>query len=166
MLSNCCKLTDVGRRIWLHVSSGPMVQQQWHSPSSWNTKRYFWKDEYTILKSDWINNMDHMRISGTESSSVVLNQTKYSKTLNCDAWIMSKLEWGCPIGTKYPRGNQFLTARFYLTARASTDRRTDRQTDRVIPVYPPPLTSLRGYNKLKPQRDGIINPQNYNFNRF
>ena len=28
------------------------------------------------FKSDWINNMDHMRISGTEPSSVILNQTK------------------------------------------------------------------------------------------
>ena len=41
----------------------------------------------------------------------------------------TKLEWGCPNGTKYPRGNQFLTARFYLTARASTDGQTDRRTD-------------------------------------
>ena len=28
------------------------------------------------FKSDLINNMDHMRISGTEPSSVILNQTK------------------------------------------------------------------------------------------
>ena len=28
------------------------------------------------FKSDWINNMDHMRISGTEPSSVILSQTK------------------------------------------------------------------------------------------
>ena len=26
-------------------------------------------------------------------------------------------------------------------------RQTDGQTDMVIPVYPPPLTSLRGYKK-------------------
>ena len=37
-----------------------------------NTKRYFCSDVYTIL----INNMDHMRISGTEPSSVILSQTK------------------------------------------------------------------------------------------
>ena len=30
---------------------------------------------YTPFKSDLINNMDHMRISGTESSSVILSQT-------------------------------------------------------------------------------------------
>ena len=29
-----------------------------------------------ISKSDLINNMDHMRISGTEPSSVILSQTK------------------------------------------------------------------------------------------
>ena len=28
------------------------------------------------FKSDLINNMDHMRISGTEPSSVILSQTK------------------------------------------------------------------------------------------
>ena len=28
------------------------------------------------FKSDFINNMDHMRISGTEPSSVILSQTK------------------------------------------------------------------------------------------
>ena len=37
---------------------------------------------------------------------------------------------------------------FYLTVHAPTDGRTDRgtdrQTDMVIPVYPPPLTLLRG----------------------
>ena len=55
-----------------------------------------------------------------------------------------ELELGCPNGTKYPRGNQFLTARFYLTARVY--RRTDRQTDGRTGwlQYTPPLTSLRG----------------------
>ena len=28
---------------------------------------------YTIFKADLINNMDHMRISGTEPSSVILS---------------------------------------------------------------------------------------------
>ena len=28
-----------------------------------------------IFESDWINDMDHMRISGTEPSSVILSQT-------------------------------------------------------------------------------------------
>ena len=31
---------------------------------------------YTPYKSDLINNMDHMRISGTEPSSVFLSRTK------------------------------------------------------------------------------------------
>ena len=39
-------------------------------------KRDFYLDVYTIFKSDLINNMDHMRISGTEPSSVILSQTK------------------------------------------------------------------------------------------
>ena len=37
-----------------------------------NIKRDFYSDVYTILKQDLINNMDHMRISGNEPSSVIL----------------------------------------------------------------------------------------------
>ena len=40
-----------------------------------NIKRDFYSDVYTILIRDLINNMDHMRISGTEPSSVILDQT-------------------------------------------------------------------------------------------
>ena len=41
-----------------------------------NMKRDFYLDVYTILNRDLINNMDHMRISGNEPSSVILGQTK------------------------------------------------------------------------------------------
>ena len=34
--------------------------------------------------------MDHMRIFGTESSSVILRQNKYSKILNSDTQIIPK----------------------------------------------------------------------------
>ena len=37
------------------------------------------------FKSDLINNMDHMRISGTEPSSVILSQTMKFKRLKSDA---------------------------------------------------------------------------------
>ena len=59
----------------------------------------------------------------------------------------TKLEWGCPNGTKYPPRQPiqtpqvmrlksfYLTAHFYLTAQSSTDRRTDRQGDSSIPPY-------------------------------
>ena len=36
------------------------------------------------FKSDLINNMDHMRISGTEPSSVILGQTVKFKKLKSD----------------------------------------------------------------------------------
>ena len=39
-------------------------------------KRDFYLYVCTIFKPDLINNMDHMRISGTEPSSVILSQTK------------------------------------------------------------------------------------------
>ena len=59
--------------------------------------------------SDLIYNMDHMRISGTKPSSVILCQTKQFKNLKSDA-------------QKVPKG-------------------------------------------AKAKRDGVINPQNYNFNQ-
>ena len=40
-----------------------------------NIKRDFYSDVYTILSWD-LSNMDHMRISGTEPSSMILSQTK------------------------------------------------------------------------------------------
>ena len=41
------------------------------------------------FKSDLINNMDHMRISGTEPSSVILGQTKLFKKLKSDVQKVS-----------------------------------------------------------------------------
>ena len=49
-----------------------LVHKQWHSPSSWNIKWDFYSDVYTIFSRILINNMDHMHISGTEPSSVIL----------------------------------------------------------------------------------------------
>ena len=62
------------------------------------------------FKSDLINNMDHMRISGTQPSSVILSQTMKFKKLKSD----------------------------YLN----------------VP------------KQAEAKRDGVINPQNYNFNQF
>ena len=39
-------------------------------------KRLLLRSIRHFIKSDWINNMDHMRISGIEPSSVTLSQTK------------------------------------------------------------------------------------------
>ena len=41
----------------------------------WISKRDFYLDVYTILNGIKFD-MDHMRISGTEPSSVILSQTK------------------------------------------------------------------------------------------
>ena len=53
-----------------------LVHQQWHSPSSWNIKKGLLLRCKHHFKSDLINNIDLMRISGTEPSSVILSQTK------------------------------------------------------------------------------------------
>ena len=42
------------------------------------------------FKSDFINNMDHMRISATEPSSVILSQTKQFKKLKRDVTKVPK----------------------------------------------------------------------------
>ena len=47
--------------------SGPSIEYK---------KRLLLRYEYKILNRDLIHNMDHMRISGTEPSSVILSHTK------------------------------------------------------------------------------------------
>ena len=75
MLSKRFESTKVNRRTWLDVSSGA------HWSTRGDTNQVV---EISIrllprcihqFESDLINNIDHMRISGTERSSVVLRQT-------------------------------------------------------------------------------------------
>ena len=40
-----------------------------------------------FLYWDWINIMDHMRISGIEHSSVILNQARYGEKLKYDNYL-------------------------------------------------------------------------------
>ena len=76
MLSKRYESTEVDRRTWLHVPSGT------HWSTSSDTQRVVQIKKRLLLrcihhfKSDLINNMDHMRISGTKPSSVILSQTK------------------------------------------------------------------------------------------
>ena len=74
MLSNATNQPKSTVELGYTCSRDSLVHQQWHSPSSWNMKRDFYSDVYTIFVSDLINNMDHMRISGTEPSPVILSQ--------------------------------------------------------------------------------------------
>ena len=79
MFSKRCESKEDDRRTTLCALVGPIggtwsTRSYTHAPSSWNTKTYFSLDGYTIIKS----NMDHMRISGIESLSVILSRTKYS----------------------------------------------------------------------------------------
>ena len=53
--------------------------------SSWNSKNRLLLRCIHHFKSGWIYNMDHMRISGTEPSSVSLSQTKRFKIWRIDA---------------------------------------------------------------------------------
>ena len=67
---------------WIHyIPHGPLLLvSQWQCINSFI---FYFKYKKRLLlrcihhfKSDLINNMDHMRISGTEPSSVILSQTK------------------------------------------------------------------------------------------
>ena len=74
MLSKRYKVTVVDHRTWLHLPSGTL----WSSSSENHqvvemSKRLL---QRCIHHSDLINNMDRMRISGTEPSSEILSQTK------------------------------------------------------------------------------------------
>ena len=90
MLSKRYETTEVVERAYM-CPRGLFVHQMRHSPSSRNTKKKRKKkkkicqDGYTILKSHWLNKLDHMHISGTEPSSVIL-----SKTMKSDTQIMPK----------------------------------------------------------------------------
>ena len=73
MLSKHFESTEVDRRTWLHVPQG-----LFGPPAVTLTKQLKFKKRLLQrcihhFKSDLINNMHHMRISGTEPSSVILS---------------------------------------------------------------------------------------------
>ena len=73
MLSKRYESTEVDRRTWLHLPSGTL----WSTSSDPHQVVEISKETSTKIYTPLINNMDHMRISGTEPSSVILRQTKY-----------------------------------------------------------------------------------------
>ena len=83
MLSKRYQSTEVDGRTWLHVPSGTL----WSISSD---NRRVVEIAKIILqcihhfKSDLINSMDHMRISSTGPSSVILSKTKQFKKLKRD----------------------------------------------------------------------------------
>ena len=80
MLSKRYESTEVDRRTWLHVPSGT----HWSTSSDTHQVVEIQKETsikmYTPFNTDLINNMDHMRISGTEPSSVILGQKSSLKS--------------------------------------------------------------------------------------
>ena len=81
MLSKRYESTEVDRRTWLHVPSGT----HWSTSSDTHKEVEIQIETSTkmytpIFESDWINDIDHMRISGTEPSSVILSQTSNLKS--------------------------------------------------------------------------------------
>ena len=81
MLSKRYESTEFDSRKLLHVSTGtygpPALTQQWHSPSRVIFKKILLFTEILFFKSEWITNIDYMRIWGIEPSLVILSQTKY-----------------------------------------------------------------------------------------
>ena len=80
MLSKRYESTEVDRRTWLHVPSGT----HWSTSSDTHQVVEIQKETsikmYTPFNTDLINNMDHMRIWGTEPSSVILGQKSSLKS--------------------------------------------------------------------------------------
>ena len=72
---------------WVRSFSFSLYKRNW--TWIWKIRSYEYKKRLLLrcihhFKSDWINNMDHMRISGTEPSSVILSQKCILQTLKRD----------------------------------------------------------------------------------
>ena len=77
MVSKRYKSTEVDCRTWLHVPSGTpcSTSSDTHQVVEIQKKRLLLRCIHHF-QSDFINNMNHMLILGTEPSSVFLSQTK------------------------------------------------------------------------------------------
>ena len=77
MLSKRYESNECECRTWIHLPSGT----QWSTSSDilqvWNIKKKLLLRCLYHFKSDFINNIDHVRISENEPSSVMLSQTKW-----------------------------------------------------------------------------------------
>ena len=76
MLFKRYKSTEVDCRTWLHVPSGTPWSTSSDTRQGVEIQKETSTQMYTPFLSDLINNMDHIRISGTEPSSVILSETK------------------------------------------------------------------------------------------
>ena len=78
MLSKRYESTEVDRRTWLHVPSGTpwSTSSDTHQVVEIKKKPPLGCIHHFKSDSHVINDMDHMRILGTEPSSVILSQSK------------------------------------------------------------------------------------------
>ena len=76
MLSKRYESTEVDSRTWLHVPSGTPWSTSSDTHQVVEIKKRLVLRCIHHFKSDLINDMDHMRISGTKPSSVILSQRK------------------------------------------------------------------------------------------
>ena len=81
MLSNRYESTEVDRKPWLYVSSGTHLSTSNDTHQEVEIKKKILLRRLHRFKSELINNMDNMRISGMEPSSVILSQIKQFKKL-------------------------------------------------------------------------------------
>ena len=73
MLSKRYESTEVDRRTWLHVPSGTPWSTSGDTQQVVEIKKRLLSRCIHHFKSDLINDIDHMRISGTKPSSVILS---------------------------------------------------------------------------------------------
>ena len=79
MVPNCCPITLL---VWYSEQLYSLLKTE-GIPINIFPVIGIWGTKY--LKSHLINNMDHMRISGTEPMSVILSQIKYFEKLKIDS---------------------------------------------------------------------------------
>ena len=86
-----------------------------------------------MLKSDLTDNMDHMRISGTEPSSLIRRQTKYFQKLESDVTKVPKQGWAKRDGVINTHNQSILARKILMLSKRYESTEVDRRTWYHVP---------------------------------